>query len=164
MLSKNSLVLYKSNAAVVVERDGEKYLIRWCSTPATNTGKKAVYSEQKVREKDFIVLSESPCSSLEKVLDFALSSEGAFETGLSEAYELFMSDNQTSGVPLDDIFEMAAGSLDADKIFAVYQAVKSSLLFYPDEEAYKNGELKFNLRTEEEIALLKQKLDEKEHA
>ena len=75
-----------------------------------------------------------------------------------------MSDNQTSGVPLDDIFEMAAGSLDADKIFAVYQAVKSSLLFYPDDEAFKNGELKFNLRTEEEIALLKQKLDEKEHA
>ena len=71
MITKNSVVLYKNNAAVALDRDGEKYLIRWCSTPATSTGKKAVYSEQKVREKDFLVLSESPCSSLDKVLENA---------------------------------------------------------------------------------------------
>ena len=165
MLSKNSLVLYKNNAAVVVEQDGEKYLIRWCSQPATPTGKKAVYSEQKVREKDFITLSEKPCSSLDKVLEKA-SAEGleALTGGLQEAYELFASDDQMTGVPLNDIAEMAVGGIESDSIFAVYQAVKASLMFSQDEDAFKGGNLVFNLRTEDQIQAIKQKLDEKEHA
>lgn len=167
MLSKNSLVLYKNNAAVVVEKDGEKYQIRWCSVPATPTGKKAVYSEQKVREKDFIVLSEEPCSNLDKVLsqtDGESGNANSFSEGLMEAYELFASDDQMSGVSLNDISEMATGGVDADTIFSVYQAVKNSLLFSLDDEAFKQGKLLFNLRTQEEIDSLKQKLDEKEHA
>ena len=50
-MTKNSLVLYKNQPAVVKENDGDKYIISYCSQPATATGKKAVYSEQKVREK-----------------------------------------------------------------------------------------------------------------
>lgn len=163
MLTKNSLVLYKSNAAVVLEHEGDKYQIRWCSQPATPTGKKAVYSEQKVREKDFIVLSEKACSSLEKVLENAVT-DNSLDQGLQEAYELFASDNQMTGVSLVDIAEMSVGEVNPDTVFSVYQAVKASLLFSQDEDAFKSGELKFNLRSEEEINSLKQKLDEKEHA
>ena len=50
-MNKNSLVLYKNQCALVTDRDGDKYLIRFCSQPATASGKKAVYGEQKVREK-----------------------------------------------------------------------------------------------------------------
>ena len=70
MIEKNSVVIYKNQAAVVCGTEGDKILIRYCSTPATSTGKKAVYSEQKVREKDVVFLSKKPCSSLEKLLDF----------------------------------------------------------------------------------------------
>jgi exoribonuclease-2 len=55
---KNSLVIYKNQPAVIDSLDGEKYIIKYCSQPATPTGKKAVYSQQKVREKDIIVLNE----------------------------------------------------------------------------------------------------------
>ena len=45
-MNKNSLVLYKNQPAVVIDRDGDKYLIRFCTQPATPGGKKAVYGEQ----------------------------------------------------------------------------------------------------------------------
>ena len=69
-MKKNSLVLYKNQPAVVVDLDGEKFIIKFCSQPATPTGKKAVYGEQKVREKDVVLLHEGPVSSLENVLSF----------------------------------------------------------------------------------------------
>ena len=71
-MDKNSLVLYKNQPAVVTDRDGDKFIIRFCTQPATPGGKKAVYGEQKVREKDVIVLHEGPCSSLETVLSCEL--------------------------------------------------------------------------------------------
>ena len=70
MLEKNAVVIYKNQVAVVCGSENDKYLIKYCSVPATSTGKKAVYSEQKVREKDFVVLAQKPCSSLEKILEY----------------------------------------------------------------------------------------------
>ena len=86
-MTKNSLVLYKNAPAVVTDRDGDKYVIRFCTQPATSTGKKAVYSEQKVREKDILLLHEGPVSSLEKVLAF---SDEAISAQIQETYELLI--------------------------------------------------------------------------
>ena len=55
-MTKNSLVLYKTQPAVIKETDGDKYII------AFHKG------EQKVREKDVILLSDGPVTSLEKLL------------------------------------------------------------------------------------------------
>ena len=55
-MEKKSVVLYKNQVAVIEDRDGDKYLVRYQVSAATPTGKKAVYGEQKVREKDIILL------------------------------------------------------------------------------------------------------------
>ena len=67
-MEKKSVVLYKNQAALVEDREGDKYLVKYLVSPATATGKKAVYGEQKVREKDVILLNSSVCSSLDAVL------------------------------------------------------------------------------------------------
>ena len=77
MIKKNSPVLYKKFCAVVTDFDGDKIMIKFQTSPATPTGKKAVYSEQKVREKDIVILHAETCSSLEKVLE-------AYQTALGD--------------------------------------------------------------------------------
>ena len=96
-MQKNSLVLYKNQPAVITERDGEKFIIRFCTQPATPTGKKAVYSEQKVREKDVVLLHQGPVSSLEKILENA---ETDFTSQIKETYELLQSDEATAKEPI----------------------------------------------------------------
>lgn len=160
MPAKNSLVLYKNNAAIITDRDGDKYVVKYCTQPATATGKKAVYAEQKIRDKDFILLSEAPVSSLDNVL--ALNKD--FGAGLEEARELFLSDDQTSEIPLKDLMEMAAGEVKGDEIFCFYNAVRSSLLFSLDDQNFKNGSITFSIRSDDEIAKMKKEQDEKEHA
>lgn len=160
MPAKNSLVLYKNNAAIITDREGDKYIVKYCTQPATATGKKAVYAEQKIRDKDFILLSEDPVSSLDNVI--ALSKD--YSAGLEEARELFLSDDQSSQIPLGDLMEMAAGEVKGDEIFCFFNAVRSSLLFSLDDQNFKNGSITFSIRSDDEIAKLKKEQDEKEHA
>ena len=71
MLVNNSLVLYKNAAAAITgECVSGKFPVRFRTAPATQT-KSAVYGTQSVRNKDFLVLSETPVSSLENALSFA---------------------------------------------------------------------------------------------
>ena len=161
-MTKNSLVLYKNAPAVVTDRDGDKYVIRFCTQPATSTGKKAVYSEQKVREKDVVVLHKGSCSSLEKVLAF---SDEAISAQIQETYELLQSDESTATaeISISELAEYARGSFIADEAWTFYSAVSASVYFAPLTDALKEGKLLFIPRTQEEIKALNQKKYEKEH-
>jgi len=161
-MNKNSLVLYKNQCALVTDRDGDKYLIRFCSQPATPGGKKAVYGEQKVREKDVVLLHEGPVSSLENVLAF---SDDKISAQLEETHELLLSDESTAGeaISLSDLAEYARGAFSADEAWAFYSAVGSSVLFAADAEALKNGKIQFIPRSSEEVEALNKKQYEKEH-
>ena len=130
-MNKNSLVLYKNQCALVTDRDGDKYIIKFCSQPATPSGKKAVYGEQKVREKDVVLLHEGPCSSLEAVLACDCGGAESLKAKLLEAYELLMSDESTASeaLSLSDLAEYSLGSFKADETWALYSAVAGDLHF-----------------------------------
>ena len=166
-MTKNSLVLYKTQPAVIKDLDGDKYIITYCSQPATPTGKKAVYSEQKVREKDVILLSEGPVASLEKVLAAAGDDtlKQKFNSSLLETWELLISEEETATTPLSftEIIDYAASDLATDNAWAFYQALVSMPNFCQDTEAFKNGTLQFTLRTQNQIDEINQKKYEKEH-
>ncbi|MBO7583489.1 MAG: RNB domain-containing ribonuclease [Treponema sp.] len=154
-MNKNALVIYKTQPAIIKELDGDKYIITY--------GKQ----EQKVREKDVILLSEGPVTSIEKVLtgldDSALL--GQFNSSLLETYELLISEPETATAPLsfNEIVDYAASDLAPDNIWAFYQTICNMPQFCQDAEALKNGTLSFTLRTQEQIDEINQKKYEKEH-
>ncbi len=164
-MNKLSVVLYKSQPAVVTDRDGDKYIIKFCTQPATAGGKKAVYSEQKVREKDVVLLHEGPCSSLEAVLSCDCGGAEVLSSKLLEAYELLMSDETTASeaVSLSDLAEYSIGSFKADEVWALYSAANSDVHFQLSQESLKNGAVCFVLRSTSEIEALNKKNYEKEH-
>jgi len=161
-MTKNSVVLYKNSAAVVTDRDGDKFLIRFCTQPATSTGKKAVYGEQKVREKDIALLHEGPCSSLDNVLAYK---DENFSNQLIETYELLQSDESTASEPinLNDLAEYARGGLKADECWYIYNSTVNDPHFALSQDEMKNGNIVFTMRSQEEIDLINQKNYEKEH-
>lgn len=161
-MTKNSIILYKSTVAVVVDRDGDKYQIRFCTQPATPTGKKAVYGEQKVREKDVVLLHEGPVSSLEKVLD---NGSKDFKAQINDAYELLQSDESTATAPIEinELAEYALGSFDADVAWGFYCNLTAGVQFAVNQDELKNGKIIFVPRSLEEINSINQKNYEKEH-
>lgn len=161
-MTKNSIVLYKSTVAVIVDRDGDKYQIRFCTQPATPTGKKAVYGEQKVREKDVVLLHEGPVSSLEKVLD---NGSKDFKAQINDAYELLQSDESTATAPIEinELAEYALGSFDADVAWGFYCNLTAGVQFAVNQDELKNGKIIFVPRSLEEINSINQKNYEKEH-
>ena len=161
-MNKLSVVLYKNQPAVVSDRDGDKYIIKFCTQPATPGGKKAVYGEQKVREKDVVLLHEGPCSSLDVVLGF--STEGMVDQ-LVETYELLMSDESTAkeAISLSDLAEYSRGGFKADEAWALYSVAAGDVHFQLSQDALKNGEISFTLRSADEIEALAKKQYEKEH-
>ena len=161
-MTKNSIILYKSTVAVVVDRDGDKYQIRFCTQPATPTGKKAVYGEQKVREKDVVLLHEGPVSSLEKVLD---NGSKDFKAQINDAYELLQSDESTATAPIEinELAEYALGSFDADIAWGFYCNLTAGVQFAVKQDELKNGKIIFVPRSLEEINSINQKNYEREH-
>lgn len=161
-MKKNSVVLYKNFGAIVQDQDGDKFVIKYCSVPATPTGKKAIYSEQKVREKDVFVLNEGPASSLEKILSF---SDEQIDNQILETYELLLSDEETaaSSISFEELCSLIRGDCLADESFFIYTKLASDVHFAINQEAFKKGELQFDLRTQEEIDSINQKNYEKEH-
>lgn len=161
-MKKECPVLYKKNAAVITDFDGDKILVKWQVTPATPTGKKAVYAEQKVREKDIIPLSQEACGGLEPLLSFK---DEKINDQIAETYELLVSDETTATASMDfsELVEILRGECKPQESWFVYSALLSSLNFKQDEEALKNGELKFAPRTQAEIDAINKKNFEKEH-
>ena len=153
MISKNSVVLYKKNPALIVEI-GDKYTIQYCTQPATATGKKAIYATQKVRDKDFAVLSEEKATSIDAVL--AVKSE-LFIDPVKDAWELLRSDESTANeeITFSDIAAYALSELKAEESFAFYSALK--ITFYFEELS----PLVFRPRDENAVAELVQKAENK---
>ena len=92
MIQKNSLVLYKKQPGIVISVEGDKFLIKFLVISSTLPGKKRVFGEQKVREKDIVLLHEKTVSSLEDAIDF--SDEKILEQ-INETYLLLESDDST---------------------------------------------------------------------
>lgn len=161
-MEKKSVVLYKNQAAVVEERDSDKFIVKYLVSPATSTGKKAVYGEQKVREKDVILLNSSVCSSLEAVL---ASDPENFKNQLAEAWELLTGDETTAkeAISFSELSDLACGGLKADDSYAFYKALTDGLLFSINQNEIKNGNLLFTPRSQAEIDSINQKNYEKEH-
>ena len=161
-MNKNSVVLYKNTVAVVNEIEADKYIIKFCSQPASPSGKKAVYNEQKVREKDLVVLHEGPVSSLENLLSF---SDEKMSSQIEEVYELLQSDSTTENQPLSlqELSEYARNSFIADESWAFYTSLVNDVHFSLSTEDLKNGKIVFIPRTSKEIEQINQKKYEKEH-
>ena len=161
-MNKNSVVLYKNSVAVVNEIEADKYIIKYCSQPASPSGKKAVYNEQKVREKDLVVLHNGPVSSLENLLSF---SDEKMSNQIEEVYELLQSDSSTENQPLsfEEISEYARNAFAADESWAFYSALLNDVHFALSTEDFKNGKIVFIPRSQEEIKQINQKKYEKEH-
>lgn len=161
-MNKNSVVLYKNSVAVVNEIEADKYIIKYCSQPASPSGKKAVYNEQKVREKDLVILHNGPVSSLEKLLSF---SDEKMSSQIEEVYELLQSDLSTENQPLsfEEISEYARNTFAADESWAFYSALLNDVHFALSTEDFKNGKIVFIPRSQEEIKQINQKKYEKEH-
>nr|MCR5063271.1 RNB domain-containing ribonuclease [Treponema sp.] len=161
-MDKSSLVLYKNQIAVITEKEGEKYIIKFCTQPATATGKKAVYTEQKVREKDIVPFHAGPVSSLDAVLTY---SDNSLAEKIQETYELLLSDESTATqeISLEELSEYAIGKFSAEESWAFYNAVCDSVYFAIQNEKLKNGEICFLPRTNEQIEEINKKNYEKEH-
>ena len=154
MIAKNSVVLYKKNPALIMETTGDKFTIQYCSQPATPTGKKAVYATQKVREKDFVVLSEDKATSIDAVL---AAKADDFVNAVKEAWELLLSDEATASeeISFADVAAYALSELKADMSWAFYSALKNT--FYFEEIA----PLVFKPRSESAIDELIKKAESK---
>ena len=161
-MNKSSLVLYKSFLALVQDLDGDKFLIKFCTQPATSTGKKAVYNEQKVREKDVVLLHQGPCTSLDKALSFT---DEKINNQIIETWELLQSDDSTASSPISlaDLSEYARGSFTADESWAFYNALLNNPHFSLSQDELKNGNIIFIPRSQAEIDEINQKKYEKEH-
>ena len=165
-MNKSSVVIYKNLPALVGERDGDKFLVDWCVSRATSTGKKAVYASQKVREKDVILLCEGAASSIDALLDFAesaLAENSEVKAQIAETHELLLSDEETATAEqsLKDVAELLRGEVKADESWGIYATLKASFEF---EERVRDGVIYFVPRSEDEIKNLKEKAYEKEHA
>ena len=165
MISKNTLVLYKKQPAVVSDTEGDKYIIRFCTAPASPGGKKAVFGTQKVRGKDIAPLTSVPVSSLEAVLA-AAGDAGRFSAQITEAWELLLSDDDTaaSALPFSELCGLIDAELSPESAWALYAALTGGFEFESKEPAADGAEPLFVPRSAEAVAALKQKADEKEHA
>ena len=161
MLAKNTLVLYKKQPAIITEV-GEKYTIEYQTVPATNTGKKAQYATQKVRDKDIVELFSNCKVSLESIINQNTNSavKETFAKSLLDAYELLLSDEETASTPLDfsSIVDYSIDELTDLNAFAFYDSLVNDIHFKQDEQTNL-----FSLRTEDEIKQIQQKNYEKEH-
>ena len=161
MFEKNQAVLYKKNAAVITEIEGDKFVIKYRTAAATDTGKAAKYDTVKVREKDIAPLP-SKGVTIEKVLAFSDDSAGA---KIAEAYELLQSDETTAGqkISFEELLGLVDGDAAAKAVYFYFDKLRSSFEFSLLEDELKSGALFFVPRSAEEIQALKSKADEKAH-
>lgn len=165
MIRKNSIVLYKNQIALVKDIEGDKYLIQFCAFPLTEENiskfgsKNFMPQEQKVREKDIVILSvsEEPAKySLEELIKY---NDSDIDSKISEAWELLSADNN-GPVEFSEIAELIDSDFNDKKAWFIFNALVSSLQFALVDD---RSSLKFTLRSAEEIESLNKKKNEKEH-
>ena len=153
--------MYKKNAAVITEIEGDKFVIKYRTAAATDTGKAAKYDSVKVREKDIVPLPAKG-AELDALLDF--SADGTDEK-IAEAYELLQSDETTAGqkISFEELLGLVDGDAAAKAVYFYFDKLRSSFEFSLLEDELKSGALFFVPRSAEEIQALKSKADEKAH-
>lgn len=165
MIRKNSIVLYKNQIALVNDIEGDKYLIQFCSFPLTSENiskfgsKNFMSQEQKVREKDIVLLStsESPAKySFEELIKY---NDDQIDTKICEAWELLNSD-ACIDIEFSELAELVDGDFNDKKAWFIFNSLVNSLQFMLSED---KSTLKFKLRTACEIEILNKKKNEKEH-
>ncbi|AEE16695.1 ribonuclease catalytic domain-containing protein [Treponema brennaborense] len=167
MLQKNSLVLYKTQPAVIIET-GEKYTIEYCTALPTVGGKSASFAQQKVREKD-ITPFPGNVSALKTDLPAMLAQAGrtppdisaSVKAQLSDVYELLASDPETAeaAVSFSDIAALT-GTQQASDVWSLYLALKTEP-FFADASVPGSGDFSFTLRTAAEMQAITEKQNTK---
>jgi exoribonuclease-2 len=172
MLKENSVVLYKSSAAVVLSAAENKYKIKFRAVQSSS--KKSVYETQGVREKDVILLSENAASSLENVLRFAeekcplpqdfcnLNQTNEIFLQIKECYELLAADGDFSSYDFADLVSLFRGNFVPDESFGLFCALKNTVYFCQCQKELSEGKIAFSIRSAEEIDSLVKKAGEKE--
>lgn len=165
MIRKNSIVLYKNQIALVKDIEGDKFLIQFCSFPLTEENiskfgsKNFICQEQKVRDKDIVLLStsESPAKySFEELIKY---NDDQIDNKICEAWELLNSDN-CSDIEFSELAELVDSDFNDKKAWFIFNSLVKSLQFKLIDD---KAALKFKLATAEEIEVLKKKKNEKEH-
>lgn len=165
MIRKNSIVLYKNQIALVNDIEGDKFIIQFCSFPLTEENiskfgsKNFICQEQKVRDKDIVLLStsESPAKySFEELIKY---NDDQIDTKICEAWELLNSDN-CSDIEFSELAELVDSDFNDKKAWFIFNSLVKSLQFMLIDD---KASLKFKLTTADEIEVLKKKKNEKEH-
>ena len=167
MIRKNSIVLYKNQVAVVSDIEADKYIIQFCSFPLTQDniakfGSKGFSSsEQKVRDKDIICISKSENPAKYNLGDLIKVFDADIDSKIKEAWELLSSDEGTAqGISFFELAELVDSEYDDKKAWFIYNALVNSAEFLLSED---KSEIKFNVRSQEEIDELNKKRNEKQH-
>ena len=165
MIRKNSIVLYKNQIALVNDIEGDKFIIQFCSFPLTEENiskfgsKNFICQEQKVRDKDIVLLStsESPAKySFEELIKY---NDDQIDTKICEVWELLNSDN-CSDIEFSELAELVDSDFNDKKAWFIFNSLVKSLQFMLIDD---KASLKFKLTTADEIEVLKKKKNEKEH-
>lgn len=165
MIRKNSIVLYKNQIALVNDIEGDKFIIQFCSFPLTEENiskfgsKNFICQEQKVRDKDIVLLStsESPAKySFEELIKY---NDDQIDNKICEAWELLNSDN-CSDIEFSELAELVDSDFNDKKAWFIFNSLVKSLQFKLIDG---KASLKFKLTTADEIEILKKKKNEKEH-
>ena len=165
MIRKNSIVLYKNQIALVNDIEGDKFIIQFCSFPLTEENiskfgsKNFICQEQKVRDKDIVLLStsESPAKySFEELIKY---NDDQIDNKICEAWELLNSDN-CSDIEFSELAELVDSDFNDKKAWFIFNSLVKSLQFMLIDG---KAALKFKLTTADEIEVLKKKKNEKEH-
>lgn len=165
MIRKNSIVLYKNQIALVNDIEGDKFIIQFCSFPLTEENiskfgsKNFICQEQKVRDKDIVLLStsESPAKySFEELIKY---NDDQIDNKICEAWELLNSDN-CSDIEFSELAELVDSDFNDKKAWFIFNSLVKSLQFMLIDD---KAALKFKLTTADEIEVLKKKKNEKEH-
>lgn len=158
MFSKNSVVIYKNQPAIIIE-NGEKYTIQFASGP------KLQPATQSVRQKDIVLLcgqasskSIQPKELIENA-DTFLKKASEYESAAKEVAELLISDGNNA-VSIAEIAELVFGSFNAENAWGIYSYFHDSPLF---EETLTQDGVTFKCRSAEEAAEIMRKKSEKDN-
>lgn len=154
-MEKNTLVLYKTQLAIVCDFEQDKILINY-----QGQDKKHPTLSQKVRQKDIVILDKRPATNIEDALREVACN---FSEGIKEAWELLC--DEPCSTPLEQLGEIVIGKdYSSLKSWSLYCQLSTSLYFALDTKALALGSISFLPRTISSIQELKQKQEQKANA
>ena len=165
MIRKNSIVLYKNQIALVNDIEGDKFIIQFCSFPLTEENiskfgsKNFICQEQKVRDKDIVLLSTSESLAKYSFEELIKYNDDQIDTKICEAWELLNSDN-CFDIEFSELAELVDSDFNDKMAWFIFNSLVKSLQFKLIDD---KASLKFKLTTADEIEVLKKKKNEKEH-